>query len=96
MQGDLHTTFDLEDAEVVDLPHGGNAQRGRLHALAQTRNLLDRLDVDDDVALGHGAMHRRLHGVGRGVPLADRCTRRDPDHDVREVAPRRLPQPQPA
>ena len=80
----------------MHLTHARNAQRGGLHALAERRVLLARLDVDDDVALGESAVHGLLERVGRGVALRDRFAGRDADHDVGEVTARRLTKPEPA
>ena len=46
--------------------------------------------MDDDVALGQGALHGGLDGVRGGMTLTDARIRRDADDDVREVAPRGL------
>ncbi len=55
---------------------------------------LSRLDVDDDVRLGQRVLHGAFDVVGGGVTLPHRRVRGDSDHDVREVATRRLAHPQ--
>jgi hypothetical protein len=45
---------------------------------------------------GRRLVHRLLDRVRGRVALADRSARRHADHHVREVAPRGLPQPEPA
>ncbi len=95
VQRELRVTADVDDGQVVDLPHARDGERGRVGALPDRRLVSERLDVHDDVGLGQRPVHGVLDGVGRGMPLPDRGARRDADHDVGEVAAGRLPHPQP-
>ena len=69
MQRQLEASPEVDEGEVVDLAYPRHGQRGRVGALAHAR-ILERLDVDDDVAAGKGALERLLDGIGRGVPLS--------------------------
>ena len=95
MERDLEPSVDLEDAEVVDLPHLRDAERGRQHALAELGVRLARLDVDDDVGVGQRSRERVLDPVGGGMALPDGGARSDPDDDVGEVLAARLAHPEP-
>ena len=95
VERDLDPAVDVEHREVVDLAHVGDAERGRERPLADAPLIAAGLDVDDDVDVGQPLVQRRLHAIGGGVPLAHGGARRDPDHDIREVAAARLADPEP-
>ena len=72
---------------------------GSARAIASTRSRRSRpslagLDVDDHVAARERPLERALHEVGRLMPLDHRLPRRHADDHIREVAARRLAQPQ--
>src|SRR5205823_11315587 len=77
-------------ADVVHLADARDTDRGLLRTLAHLRVAPLRLDVDDDVALRQRALDGVLDRVGRGVALGDGRAGRDADHDIGEVAARRL------
>jgi hypothetical protein len=76
----------------VDLAHATHRQRRRVRALAH-RGVVERLDVDDDVAPGKCSLDGGLDSVGGRVPLAHRGARRNADHDVCELATARRSHP---
>jgi len=78
----------------VHLAHARHRDRGCVRALADAR-VLERLDVDDDVAARKRALDRRLDRVRGGMALSDAGARRHADHDVGEVAAAGLPHAQP-
>ena len=90
MERDLHTPVDLEDAQVVDLPHLRHAERGRQHSLADLRVRVARFYMYDYVGIGKALTYRVLDPVRRCMALSNRGTRSDPDDDVREVPAARL------
>src|SRR5204862_7733285 len=81
---------------VVDLAHARHALGRGERPLAQSRLVVLRLDVDDDVALRQGTLNRGLDRISRSVTLADHRSGRHADHDVREVAAGGLAPSQPA
>ena len=84
MQRQLGATPDLQQGEVVHLAHSRDRDRGGGRAFADA-GVVERLDVDDDVAAGQRLLDRGLDRVCGGVPLADGGRRGDADHDVCEL-----------
>ena len=90
----LGAAVGAQHGQVVDLPHLGHAQGGGEGPFTERALVALRLDVDDDVALRQRLVDGGLDGVRRRVTLPDGGARRNADHDVGELAPRRLPHPQ--
>ena len=95
VERDLGPSVHLDEREVVDLAHARHGERCGVRALAHVL-VVERLDVDDDVAARQRALDRGLDGVGGGVTLPDCGAGRDADDDVGELPSRRLPHPQSA
>jgi hypothetical protein len=87
MERELAAAVHERDLHVVDLPHAAHGERRARDPLAQGARAREGLDVDDHVALGHGACDGALDGVGHGVALAERRVRAHSDDHVDEVAP---------
>ena len=85
VQRDLRPAADVQHADVVDLAHARDSERGGVCTVADGGLVLLRLDVDDDVTAGQRVVQCVLDAVGRGVTLADRCARGNRDHDVGEL-----------
>ena len=85
-----------DDAEVVDLAHARDGQRGGVRALAQ-RRLVCRGSTWTTTSLpGQRPLELGLDPVRGRVALTDRGARRDGDHDVGELPPAGLAHAQPA
>ena len=95
VQRDLEPVVDRDHADVVELAHAWHGERRGVDPLAEGRVLHVRLDVDDDVALGQGALHRGFDRVRSRVTLPHAGVRGDADDDVGEVAARGLPHAEP-
>ena len=94
MQRELGPTVDLHQREIVHFAHTGHGDRCRVRALTDA-GVLERLDVDDDVAARECMLDGGLDCVGGCVSLADAGHRRHADDDVRELAPARVAHAQP-
>ena len=80
----------------MDLAHAAHAERRRVRpARAAPASSSCGSTCTTTSLPGSAPLHRRLDRVRRGVALADGGTRRDADHDVRELPARGVPHPQP-
>ena len=91
MQRHLGAAVPAQDRDVVHLAHARHRERRSERTVAQLS--LSAGSTWTTTSLSGSAPYRVLHGVGRGVALPDRRAGRDPDHDVDEVPPGRLPEP---
>ena len=97
VERDLRPSVHRQHVHVVHLAHvAARAAQlpGQLSNLGLLRRL--RLDVDDDVGLRQRPPHGILDIVGGRVPLRHGRAGWDADHDIDEVTPSSLSQPEPA